>query len=286
MPKPPGDPDLFDKVNYVIDAWSRPCEAPWYIYVETLKPALLEAFITLIAFGWDDVVRGYLRPKGLGMRRTSKRKGKGVRKLPRFPELGELIGENLPGSDAAKGTRWSDGLKTLWRIDAAIQGVLFAWLVADVTLDLAFNWTSVLYQTRWCEASSKGRFSWRKGTVELISPDVWNEIAYTSKDWEFPLPNWVITFGNIGANGAAIAFSLDLEAAFAGDPPTSFQTRLVDRTTSEVFATNEATPLDPDGKGIAVIQASVPRNRQFKVQVFAAGGWGRATDGAITGFEL
>lgn len=286
MPKPPGDPGAFDKVNYVIDAWSRPCDAPWYIYVETLKPALLEAFITLITFGWDDVARGYLRPKGLGQRRTGKRKGKLGRRIPRFPELGELIGENLPGSSAAKGSKWSDGLKTLWRIDSAVQGILFWWLVADVTLDFAFNWTSVLYETRWCQASNKGRFSWRKGVVELISPDVWNEIAFNDKDYEFPLPNWVVTFGNVGPNGAAVAFSLDLEPAFAADPPTSFTTRLVDRSTGDIYDVSGPNLTDPDGKGIAVLQATLPKDRQFKVQVFSEGAWGRAKDGAITGFEL
>ncbi len=42
MPTPP-DLDYFDKVNYVIDAWVLPCEAPWYIYVSTSEvygPAL------------------------------------------------------------------------------------------------------------------------------------------------------------------------------------------------------------------------------------------------------
>lgn len=285
MPKPPGDLGQFDKVNYVIDAWARPCDAPWYIYIETLKPALLEAFITLLTFGWDDVARGYLRPRGLNMRRTGKRKGKWARAVPRFPELGELIGENLPGSDAAKGTKWSNGLKTLWRIDSAVQGLLFWWLVADVTVDLAFNWTSVLYETRWCQASAKGRFSWRKGITETILQDAWNSLGFTIEDYEFPFPNWIITRGNTGPNGATIAFSLDVEPFFPASPPSSYSYRIIDMDTREVWATNGPDLPDLNGNGVSVLSAPLPRNRRFEAQVFAADAPARAIGGAIIGME-
>ena len=285
MPKPPKNPDEFDKVNYVIDAWARPCEAPWYIYVETLKPALLEAFITLLTFGWDDVARGYARPRGLG-RRTGKGKGKRRGFSPRrFPELGELTGRHLPGSDAVKGINWSDSLKTLWRIDTAIQGVLFWWLVADVTNDFAFNWTSALYETRWCQESSKGRFSFRKGVVETVLQDVWNEIGYTEKDYEFPFPNWVITWGNTGPAHSTITFSLDFVPFFPDAPPLSYQTRLVDKDTGKIFVQSTVEPPDPNGNGIAILKASVPSGRRFKVEAFVAGAPARAVAGNIVGME-
>jgi len=95
MPRPPHPLDYFDKVNYVIDAWMSPCQAPWYVYVETLKPATLTAFITFLTFGWDDVFRGWARPKDVGKRRAKKRKGKWARWVPRFPEVGEVIGRQI-----------------------------------------------------------------------------------------------------------------------------------------------------------------------------------------------
>ncbi|KKL13405.1 hypothetical protein LCGC14_2526070, partial [marine sediment metagenome] len=79
-----------------------------------MKPALLAAFITLITFGWDDVLRGYFRPRGLYKRRTGKRKGKFVRRIPRFPEIGNELGTHLPGASEVKGTKWSNLGKTLW----------------------------------------------------------------------------------------------------------------------------------------------------------------------------
>lgn len=275
----------FEKVNFVIESWCQPCNAPWYIYIQTLKPALLAAFITLISFGWDDVLRGYARPPGTG-RRTGKRKGKrrGAKPL-RFPELGEMIGDKLPGSSAAKEANWSNGAKTLWRIDSVMQLGLFAWLVADVTEDFAFNWTSALYETRWCQASGLGRFSWQKGLSEIISPGVWNEVAYSDKDYQFPFPNWIVTWGNTGAKGASIGFSLDIEPLIPGAPPLSYTMQLVDIDTWQVYGEDGPTLPDPDGKAVAIVMADVPRNVRFGVRVFCDGAWGLATDGAVFGIE-
>jgi len=285
MPPPPGDPGFFDKVNYVIDAWSRPCEAPWYIYVECLKPAALNAFITFITFGWSDVARGFARPKGLNKRRSGKRKGKWNRRIPRFPEIGNMLGSHLPGSDAARSANWSIGAKALWRIDGIAQHFLFWWLVADITNDFAFEFTSCLYETRWCEASAAGRFSFQKGVTEQALPDVWSEIGFNDKDYQFPFPSWIITFGNTGLKGATIAFALDYAPVFPADPPVSYETRLIDIANGAIYGKSGPTDADPDGKAVAIISGSVPPSRQFRVELKPNGGRAFVTDGAITGME-
>lgn len=284
MADPPKDPDYFDKVNYVIDAWSRPCVAPWYLYVRTLKPALLTAFITLATFGWDDVARGYFRPKGLG-RRTGKRKGKFGKRYPRLPEFGEMTGRHLPGSEAAKGINWSDGLKTIWRIDTIMQRYLFAWLVADVTIDLAYNFTSVLYQTYWCRYIDLGRFSYRLLDLKPMPADAWWTAAIPDMEYEEAPPNWTVTHGNTGPNGALIAYALRFEQ-WPGQPAwTTCQSRLVDRDTEEVFAESGPKDADADGKAAVVVTADFAGGRRFKVQVKTSPGPGYYTDGFITGME-
>ena len=285
MPVPP-DPDSFDKVNYVIEAWTQACEAPWYIYVSTLKPALLAAFITLLTFGWDDVLRGYARPPDRhSRRRTGKKRGKGGVRVRGIPELGELGGRQLPGSSAVRGINWPGAARTLWRIDSLVQGVLFALLIAEVTAEFGFQWTSLLYKTRWCQDSARGRFSWQKGGRELVTPGVWNEIAYTSKDYQFPFPNWIVTFGNTGIKGATISFSIGWEPLIPSAPPTSYSSRLVDKITGQVFSETGPTLPDSDGKAVHVVSADVPVNRVFGVQGFAAGNWAYAQDGVVLGME-
>lgn len=285
MPRPPKKPHDFDQVNYVIDAWSRPCEAPWYIYVETLKPALLEAFISLITFGWDDVLRGWARPAGLH-RRTGKGKGKRRGRFPtRFPELGDLTGRHLPGSDAVKGINWSDGAKTIWRLDGALQLGLFGLLIVDIADDFAFNWTSVLYETQWCRESSKGRFSYRLAAPVVIGGIVWQTLGFTVEEYEKPFPNWVGTFGVTGINGATIAFAVDLGPT-AFDPfPTSYQTRLVNKLTGEVLSLSTLTPADPDGKGLKVLSTDVGASITFECQVQHDSTHAVMKDGFVTGME-
>ncbi len=285
MPTPP-DPDYFDKVNFVTDSWVQACEAPWYIYIQTLKPAALAAFITLLTFGWDDVARGWARPPDRhARRRTGKKRGKGGRGLRRFPEFGEAVGRHLPGSTAVKGINWPGALRTLWRIDSVLQGIAFALLIAEITVDFGFEWTSLLYETRWCKDSARGRFSWQKGGRELVTPGVWNEIAYTSQDYQYPFPNWIVTFGNTGIKGATISFSIGWEPLIPGAPPTSYSSRLVDKITGQVFSETGPTLADSNGRAVHVISADVPKNRVFGVQGFAEGNWAYAQDGVVLGME-
>ena len=285
MPTPPGNLDYFDKVNYVTDAWSRPCDAPWYIYISTLKPAALEAFITLITFGWDDVARGYFRPRGLG-RRTGKRRGRGHgRRVPRFPEFGEETGKRLPGAEAAKGIKWHRAGKTLWRIDTAIQGVLFAWLVADVTIDLAFNWTSVLYQTRWCQAALLGRFSFRNTIPRDLPGGVWWPVNYDEKDYQFAPPAWFFNEGISGPWGCLVGAATEIKPIAGFDPPTEFEVMIRERHTTRVFAVSGPDALDDDNTGAGVISGGVPPSTAFDVLIRHNGVVATIFGGAITAME-
>ncbi len=286
MPTPPEDPGYYDQVNYVIDAWARPCNAPWYIYIETLKPALLEAFIMFISFGFGDVARGFLRPKGLGGRRTSKRKGKWAKRIPRWPEIGNMIGRNLPFSEQLDDFRWNCGNKTLWRIDGVSQKFLFYWLVTDITIDFAFNWTSLLYETIWCQQAHKGRFSWQTDGLHLIPAGVWLRIGFTEKDYEFPFPNWVILFGNTGANGAIICAAVSFKAVLGQDPATSYQVRVVEKDTGVEFYNSGVMPALPDGKLACPLNGTVPPNTQYEVQAMHDGGWAYYHDGVVIGMEV
>lgn len=282
MPKPPVKPGFFDKVNYVIDAWARPCDAPWYIYVETLKPALLKAFITLITFGWDDVARGYFRPRGLGGRRTGKRKGRGARAFPRFPELGDTFGRNLPGADEVKGQNWSRAGKTLWRIDSASQRVLFWWLVANITNDFAFEWTSVLYETRWCQASALGRFSYHRTDAKAISGGFWQGVSYLIKDYEVSPPLWINSAGNTGPTSCLVAATIDFKPFPGESAPTSIGLRIRGHFTQEIYMQTGPEAPDPDGTISLPVSGTIPAGVVFNVEVWHDAVFAIYTEGIVT----
>lgn len=284
MPKPPVDGDYFDKVNYVIDAWADACEAPWYIYVETMKPAALEAFIVLITFGWDDVLRGIFRPGGLG-RRSMKRKGRWARKIPRFPELGETIGKGLPVADQIEDfVKWGTKTRFLWRIDTAIQLALFAWLVVDVTVDFAFNWTSLLYETRWCRDSDLGRFSYHSPGEATLPGGAWWKMGFSVQDYSHPLPSWLLVTGHAGAAGCQAACGMSFAPAF-GAPASECAIRIRHDTTGKLYAQAGPSPVNQDLKLTMAVGASIPPNAHFRVETWHNGSWAKVGLGAVTAHE-
>jgi len=271
MAVPPVDPDYFDQVNYVIDAWSEPCEAPWYIYVETMGPAALEAFIVLLSFGWADVARGAFRPKGLG-RRTGKRRGRWAKRIPRFPEIGNTLGKLLPISEQIEDyVKYGCAGRSFWRIDNAVQGVLFGWLVADVTLDFAFNWTSALYETVWCSASHKGRFSFHNTTMSPIPNDVWKVAGFQTEDYEDSPPNWNANSGFSGPTGCTVGAGLKIEQRIGFPKPTEFRVVVWNVDENKPFRDFAPCQLGDGGDGSACASANIPPNTNFEIRAWMSG---------------
>lgn len=149
-------PDFLGKIGAIIKYFQNPCDAPWTVYFETAGPALGEAVLTLLDFGFDDVVRGALRPGGLRSNRHGRRGRRGGGLSKAIPEVGELLGAMIPGQKNRKARRTSNGVKNLWLLDGVIQRVLWYWLVADVTVTFAFNWTSAILESRFCEQQGAG----------------------------------------------------------------------------------------------------------------------------------
>lgn len=282
---PPKDPQDLDKVNYIIDSWCRPCDAPWYIYIETLKPAALAAFIVLISFGWADVLRGLLRPAGLG-RRSKKKKGKGTKYLRGFPEVGNTLGKKLPFAEqVSEWITWGTKTKFLWRIDNAMQAGLFMWLIVDVVEDFLFDWTSLLYKTYWCRESYLGRFSWSKNGVQSRSGNVWWKESYTLKDYQTSPPLWTGNAGNSGPNGCKAFATAAFKQIVPFAPPSETGVRIYDSVTFQKYGETVATDIPPQFETSLVCKGDVPPNTLFRVAVFHDAAWADVGNGVVAAFE-
>jgi len=285
MPTPPGDLSYYDKVNFVIDAWAVPCDAPWYVYIETLKPAALTALITLSTFGWDDMVRGYARPKQPGTRRTGKRKGKWRRALPTWPETGEEIGKRLPGADEIKGKRWGTLTRFLWRIDSIAQRFLFGWLVLDVTIDLAFNWTSLLYETVWCQASALGRFNWHSEVMQLMPGIIWNTVPYAIMDFQMAPPFWAVGKGQSGVNGCRAFAACEFEPRPGHPVPGGFEIQIRSILGSVTYGETIDNEPPADGFLSLVVSGNIPPFTEFAVMARHTGAWALYGKGVVFAIE-
>lgn len=285
MPRRFPDDEGFDKVNFIIDSWTTGCDAPWYIYIETMKPAALEAFIVLLSFGWADVLRGFLRPKGLG-RRTSKRKGRWNRRIPRFPEIGNTLGKSLPFAEQLEDfVKWGTATKFLWRIDNAMQAGLFFWLVADVAEDFVFNWTSLLYESYWCQPDPPGNFSYRTIGKTAHSGGRWHTAAFGTEDYENAPPTWFFSTGSSGPNGCTVASALAFEPQGGFDPPTELAIRIIEFGTGQVLAqTGPEPPADP-AQMASLVKGAMPPGIIFRVEFKHNADWAKVGDGMVMGVE-
>ncbi len=277
----------FDKVNFVIDSWSTGCDAPWYIYIETMKPAALEAFIVLLSFGWADVVRGRLRPRGLG-RRSSKRKGKWARRLPRFPEIGNTLGKSIPvGEQLEDFIKWGNKTRFLWRIDNLIQAGLFMWLIVDVAEDFAFNWTSLLYDSYWCQPDPPGSFSFQTIGYSNIFDNTWKLAGFGTEDYNRGPPTWGFRSGSTGSNPATVTAVLKVKKRVAFDPPDSFEVRVLNKADNSMLLTSGVLEADDAGDATAIASGCIPANTTFEVRAYMTGtpaAW--YGDGAVIGQEI
>lgn len=143
-------PGELKQIQAIVKFVQDPCEAPWTLYLELARAPAKKLIIELLTFGLDDVYRGFVRPKGIySFKRTGRRRGKrgGVKGIP---ELGELLGHNLPGAETMHARPFGNGTRWLWLIDGALQRVLFWWMIVDITTDFLFEWTTLIGKTEYC----------------------------------------------------------------------------------------------------------------------------------------
>ena len=115
------------KANYVIKFFQNPCAAPWYVYVELFIPAFAEMFITLIEFGRGDILRF---SAGRPQRRIFRKLFAGAKRV------------------TPKGA--AGAVKIFWQTDLVVQRALFYWMIADLTIEGLYKWTTMVNETIWC----------------------------------------------------------------------------------------------------------------------------------------
>lgn len=174
----------FDKINYIVKTLSDPCDEPWLLYAELAIPAFGEAILMILGFGLDDVVRGWARPKGFKTRKQRRRLLTKIEKAGKFGriirfipglgfDIGNTIGRLLPFAAAARTRKVSQGIRNLWIIDGVLQRVLWWWLIADVTIDFFYAWTSLMEKAGRCETQGMSTLFWQGGGTPLPLGDAW-----------------------------------------------------------------------------------------------------------------
>lgn len=177
MARPPG---VIDRVNYVVDTWNNPCDAPWVVYAETALDASMSVAIAIVCFDIGDVLRFIFRPAAtrstghLGRRKKGRhgRKPKGFR---------QRLAAKIPPFERLQQRSLSQGVRKLWVIDGIGQRLLWWWLMIDVASGFAYNFTSMLYKTERCQMASAPGAALREHTTEVhIALTGWDAVGYAT----------------------------------------------------------------------------------------------------------
>lgn len=145
-----------DRVQSVVKFFEDPCQAPWSVYFELSLPALGHVVLELLTFGLDDVIRGYFRPKGIYRRGRTGILARKFGKWAGIPEIGEMIGAHLPGSETIRGRSVAKGVRFMWLVDGALQRLMFWWMIVDLLSDFLYEWTSAINKTVYCRSRCTG----------------------------------------------------------------------------------------------------------------------------------
>lgn len=219
-----GVPTWIDKVNTIVDFVEEPCHAPWYVYVELAIPALGEAVFDYFSFGWEDYVRGRIRPSNLRSiqhgkgSRGSRRKGK---RGGGIPEIGEFIGESLSGPKSPYANQKN---KYIFLLDAGLQRIGYYWMLADVGLNFLYNWTTALQQAEECQIPNR-RSKLLQGVGHMGGgDDVWNSFSDLPVVYD-PTGSGTGTVWSAGPAGAVVILSSSIGVpVFPAGPVQDYQT--------------------------------------------------------------
>lgn len=166
MPSPPGD--IVD-INILTGYWDNRCESTWTVYIETTYMASKNLILSLLAFGLDDVIRGYFRPVAQRKWRHG-RKGRKARRVKfRIPETGEIVAKMIPGQEAVAG-RWVDGgTKWLWQVDTVLQKYLYIVMIHELINDFWMDFQTGIITSPDSDCGNLARTYMRGSGGEPIS---------------------------------------------------------------------------------------------------------------------
>lgn len=104
--------DFLDKVNFIVYYAFNPCQAPFWLYVETAKGPTGDFVLWLLQFDLFDFAKQFFRPAGLRSRRHGRKGSRKDGKKGLLPDVSESYADKMPGrKDFAQrkygsGTRW------------------------------------------------------------------------------------------------------------------------------------------------------------------------------------
>lgn len=216
-----GAPSLLQKINAVKFWILNPCQAPWYVYIETMKEPAANTAQALLMFDLGDAMRSLFRPKG-------DRKGRhGRKKPPRrrrrnkgLPEPSDMIFKPIANALGLGDRQIQQGPKSLWKIDGIAQRGLYHLMVLNLTTDFLYDWALGIIS----DEESDCRFGRVKGNQEEHHINGGQGYGFLKADGEieFQEGDCQINFGTVtvGPGNWLVVACARARTAATGNPET------------------------------------------------------------------
>jgi len=258
-----------DKVNYVIDYIENPCDAPFLVYVETLLPAALELFVTLEEYDPKQIIRNFSRPRGLRsgrhgrLGRANGKRGFGI------PDINDEIADFFKESADFEKRTISNGVKHLYQVLDILEKGLFYILLADLTTQFAYKFTSLIRRTEYCTGKHRSAGNWTKANATAIPLLAWQGAGIGDIGYQHP------PYLEVSPGGGMIS-EFPMKVVIAGEAINSnlgFNLiglgLFVGNDTTTPAASDEAEFIGP-GAAQLVASVEVPANTVVQPAIFAA----------------
>lgn len=284
-PDYPDAPNIPDRINFVVDHWADPCDAPISIYIKTFWPAFLEALWYWWMLDIKNILTAYVRPsKAIGRSRGSRKgRARGPKHKRRGGRIGkqaawrralgkifgfdpnEFLGKNLFGARELSGRKVTGGIVHLWLIEGVVERGLFWYSVVDVTTQFAYRWTSLIYQSEFCRRARYGVLLAR-GNNQIISNIVeWNTLLMPTVDKQRGPIVWDTLGGSVPAGPYTIAAQVD----FTPFPDSGQEIEIgifVDGFSDTIPVASQKSPAGNTGTVQVPISASIQGPATFTIR--------------------
>lgn len=267
-------------MNYVIEMWNNPCDAPWAVYIETAGPAALQMLVALVCFDFLDAIRYIFRPARLRSGRHMRRGKKGQRGR-KAQGIGQRLRSKLPPLKALANRHVAQGAKNLWVIDGIGQRLLWWWLVVDVVTGTLYNWTTAMYKTEFCQMSGGPGAGLRESDNQIYGAvQGWHPASYNI--FHYNRGTGVVgPFSFSGGPGSwSIACSLDLHNPAAQDITLEYRIA-IQRALGVEYEGYTSTIIPAGGDGGVVTTATIKGDLQGWVEVKVSFGFPTTNSGTI-----
>ncbi len=149
-----------------------------------------------------------------------------------------------------------------------MEAIKFAWLVAAIAEDFAFDWTSLLYESYWCQPDPPGNFSYSLNAAIRKPGGFWWPITFPVEDYEHSPPSWGTHTGNTGAVSAVVTTAIHFEQFGSYPLPDTFKVEIWNPITN--LPMFDATGQGPnlDGERQLVLSGTLPPFTSFQIRIW------------------